>query len=46
MWITKEFKSKEAMEKFISKNIMKIQYVEIFVNNGYCIEYRKLRKIY
>jgi len=44
MWITKEFKTREQMNKFIDKNYNKIQWVEIFVNNSYCIEYRKLRK--
>jgi hypothetical protein len=46
MWVTKEFKTKESMQKFIDKNNNKIQYEEIFVNNGYCIEYRKLKRIY
>jgi hypothetical protein len=34
------------MEKFIAKNDGKIQWVEIFVNNAYGIEYKKLRKVY
>lgn len=46
MWITKEFKSRKAMNKFLAKNENKIQWVEIFVNNSFCIEYRKLRKVY
>lgn len=46
MWITKEFKTKKAMQKFIDKNDGKIQWNEVFVNNSYCIEYRKLRKVY
>ena len=46
MWTTKEFKTKELMEKFLEKNSHKIQWQEIFINNGFCIEYRKLRKIY
>ena len=46
MWEIKEFKSQESMDKFIEKNYNKIQYTEIFINNGYCIEYRKLRKVY
>lgn len=46
MWITKEFKTKEAMQRFLKKNDGKIQWIEIFVNNAYCIEYRKLRWIY
>lgn len=45
MWIKKVFKSQSAMNNFIEKKQGKIQYVEVFVNNGYCIEYRKLRRI-
>lgn len=46
MWTTKLFKTREAMNKFLSRRAGKIQYVEIFINNGYGIEYRKLRRIY
>ena len=46
MWQTKTFKTKQAMDKFIETNAGKIQYVVIYVNNGYGIEYRKLRKVY
>jgi len=46
MWITKIFRTRESMEKFIAKNDGKIQWVEIFVNNAYGIEYRKLHKVY
>lgn len=46
MWIIRGFRTKENMQKFIEKNRGKIQYVEIFVHNGYCIEYRKLRRVY
>ena len=46
MWKTKIFSTKEKMDAFINKNQGKIQYQEIFVNNGYGIEYRKLRKVY
>ena len=45
MWKTKTFKTKAAMEAFIAKNDEKIQWHEIFVNNAYGIEYRKLRWI-
>jgi hypothetical protein len=46
MWIQKEFKTQKAMDIFIEKNKNRIQYSEVFINNGYCIEYRFLRKIY
>jgi len=46
MWKTKHFKTREAMQTFINRNEARIQWVEIFVNNAYAIEYRKLRRIY
>ena len=45
MWETKTFKTKEKMNNFINKNKNKIQYNEIFINNAYGIEYRKIKKI-
>ena len=46
MWKIKEFKTKEEMNKFIEKNGHKIQWHEVFINNSYGIEYKKLIKIY
>lgn len=46
MWITRTFKTKENMQKFLDKNKNKIQWHEIFINNAYGIEYRKLLKVY
>ena len=46
MWEIKIFKTKEQMNNFINKNKNKMQYNEIFINNAYGIEYRKLLKIY
>lgn len=46
MWLTKFFKSESALQHFILKNTGKIQYSIIYINNGYGIEYRKLRKVY
>lgn len=45
MWTVKEFKSEKAMNKWLKKKEGKIQYTEIFVNNGYAIEWRKLKVI-
>jgi hypothetical protein len=45
MWSTIEFKTKKSMEEFIKSNKSKYQMDEIFVNNKYCLEYRKLRVI-
>jgi hypothetical protein len=46
MWTIKIFKTRDNMIKFLAKNVGKIQYSEIFVNNSYAIEYRKLKRIY
>jgi hypothetical protein len=34
------------MDAWLERNQYRVQYVEIFINNGYGIEYRKLRRIY
>jgi hypothetical protein len=47
MWKIKEFKTKETMQNFIeyySKH-SNFRYQEIFINNGYCLEYRFLQTI-
>lgn len=46
MWTIKTFKTEEAMELWLQKNNHKIQYERIFINNGWGIEYRKLRRVY
>ena len=42
-WSIKTFRTKEAMERFTTNN--RIQWHEIFINNGYAVEYRKMRVI-
>jgi hypothetical protein len=44
-WQTKTFKTKEAMASFIERNGHRIQCNQIFINNGWGIEYRKLRRV-
>jgi hypothetical protein len=46
MWTIKQFKTKEAMSQWLEKNQNKIQFTELFINNSYGLEYRKLRTIY
>ena len=46
MYTIKAFKTKESMNQWLEKNSSKIQYTELFINNGYGLEYRKLRKVY
>lgn len=45
MWKTKYFKSAEARDKWIEKNQVHYEIVEIFVNNAFALEVRKLRVI-
>jgi hypothetical protein len=44
-WQTKEFKTREAMDKWIAKHGSKYQWKEIFINNAFGVECRKLRRI-
>lgn len=46
MWRIKTFKTKEEMQNFIYKNNSKMEWHEIFLNNEYGIEYRRLIKVY
>ena len=46
MWNIKTFKTFEDMQKFLEKNTDKIQYNQIFINNCYAIEYKKIIRIY
>jgi hypothetical protein len=46
MWLIKVFQSRQAMNEWISKRVNKIQWVEVFINNGYAVEYRRLNRVY
>lgn len=46
MWQIKTFPTKKKMDAFLDKQRDNIQYVQIFLNKGYGIEYRKLRWVY
>jgi hypothetical protein len=45
MWEIKHFKTFAAQEAWVAKNSCRCQFVRLFVNNGYAVEYRKLRVI-
>lgn len=45
MWHIKTFKTQNAMKRFITKYRHCIQWQEVFINNAYGIEYRRLRRI-
>jgi hypothetical protein len=46
MWMTKTFKTREAMNTWLDRNRSRIQFQEIFVENAFGVLYRKLRRIY
>ena len=45
MWNFMFFKTAEARDNYIRKNKHRIQYEIVYINNGYGIEYRKLKRI-
>ena len=45
MWEYKEFKTEQDRENWILSNRLKYQIEVIYINNGYAVEYRKLRVI-
>jgi hypothetical protein len=45
MWTIKQFKTSRAMQEWINANSGRVCWNEVFVNNGYAIEYRPLRQI-
>jgi hypothetical protein len=45
MWETKTFKTREAMRKWVTRHGHTHQWEEIFINNGYGVECRKLQPI-
>ena len=46
MWNIRTFKTREAMNKWLARHAARIQWNEIFINNGFALEYRKLRRVY
>jgi hypothetical protein len=45
MWEVKTFKSRAAMNRWIEKNGSRYQYVEVYINNGWALDVRRLRII-
>lgn len=45
MWQIKTFKTLKAFEDWKARNAYRYQMVDIFINNGYGVEYRKLRRM-
>ena len=45
MWQIKTFKTRKAMLRWVSRNESRIQWEQVYINNGYAVEYRKLKII-
>lgn len=44
MWSTKKFETSEEMKNWLAKHDGKIQFQEVFIENGYAVEWRWLRQ--
>lgn len=44
-WQTKEFKTREQMNKWVNKHKHKYLIEEIFIDNGFCVEYKSIKVI-
>lgn len=45
MWTIKRFRTKEAMTKWIARHGHRYQWQEVFLDNAFGVECRKLRRI-
>ena len=45
MWTTKYFRTAKAQKDWIAQNEYRYQITPLFVNDGYAVEYRKLRVV-
>jgi hypothetical protein len=45
MWTVKTFKTLAAMRAWIDRNAYRVEFREVFINNGYAVDYRPLRRI-
>ena len=44
-WKIKQFKTAEQKDKFLQRNKNRFQMAEIFINNGFAVEYKDLIKL-
>ena len=45
MWTYKEFKTYTEQQRWIIDNEYRYQIGTVFIENGYCVEYRKLKQL-
>jgi len=46
MWNIRKFKTLDAQNRWIEANSGRYQITVLFVNNGFAVEYRALRRVY
>lgn len=46
MWEVKKFKTQQTLDKWRETHGHKYQITEIFINNGYALEVRRLRRVH
>lgn len=46
MWNIKKFKTAHDQANWIGANSHRFQIVVLYVNNGYAVEFKKLRRVY
>jgi hypothetical protein len=46
MWTIKRFKSAHDQANWIGANQHRFQIVPLFVDNGFAVEFKKLRRVY
>jgi len=46
MWESRIFKTRKSLQTWIDRNSHKYQWNEIAINNGYGVEFKKLRHVY
>jgi len=45
MWEIKIFKTEKSLKNWLEKNKNKYQIIQVFVNNSFALEVKRLRKI-
>ena len=44
-WLVRKFRSQDAQNQWCEKHKHELQIVPLFVNNGYAVEFRKLKQL-
>ena len=44
-WLVRKFRSQAAQNQWCEKHKHELQIVPLFINNGYAVEFRKLKQL-